>query len=449
MLILMYLNIKMKKTILLLLLLLQLGLSAQTITIDFSSHPGKAVSLCLKKGTGCDALWTGMLDDKGKVIVDLQGKTDDYPGIATLSINSDSPILMDIIISGKEDVYISCPEEYPYESNITFDSAENESFKKWFIGQAQLQQKMNLLNESQKSNNEEDSSFSVIAKEIQDLKAQHSAFEKELTESKLYIGRFIQYYSFFNKEVENLMFADSIGMMNVRAYVRDSLDVKGLFRSGLWFSTFNGLLALYEKEKPYHKDFITDMSLLLERAGSERIYSTLAENLFEICEYKGWNDMEDHLAYYVINSGNLESSTGKIKRMITLNKLKKGIKAPDLLQGTLPAGNILLVFYLTGCGPCEYEMQQLKDNYHLIKEKGYQVVSVSLDMDEEIFKDTAETFPWEAKYCDLQGFKSPDAENYGVIATPTFYVIKDGVLQGRYTGIMDMGIIMNKNQDSE
>jgi len=441
----MYLNIKMKKSILLLLVLFQVGLSAQTITIDFSYHPGKAVSLCMKTGTACDALLTGMLDDKGKVIVDLRGKAADYPGIATLSIDSDSPIIMDIIISGKEDVYVSCPEEYPHEGNITFASIENEYFKKWFIGQAQLQQKMNLLNESQKSGNEEDDQFSLLINEIQDLEANQAAFEKELTESKLYIGKFIQYCNFLNKEVENLMYADSIGMTNTRAYVRDSLDVKGLFTSGLWFSTFNGLLTLYDNGKPYHKDFITDMSLLLERAGSERIYHTLAENLFDICEYKGWDDMEEQLANYLTDRGRIENFTDKLKRMITQYGLKNGSTAPGLLQGTLPVGNILLVFHLTGCGPCEYEMQQLKENYHLIKEQGYEVVSVSLDVDEQAFKDTTDTFPWEAKYNDFQGFNSPDAENYGVISTPTFYLIKDGILQGRCTGLMDTGIILNKN----
>lgn len=254
----------------------------------------------------------------------------------------------------------------------------------------------------------------------------------------------MQYHNFLNIKVGGLVFADSSAMASMRTYVRDSLDVNGLFSSGLWFATLNGLLALYDNDIPYHKDFITDMSLLLERTANERIYNTLAENLFAICESTGWNDLEEQLAYYLINSGRIQNPTGKLKMLMTLFKLGKGSKAPGLLQGTLPAGNTLLVFYETGCGPCENEMQQLKGNYPLLKEKGYEVVSVSADTDADVFRNTADAFPWKSKYCDFKGFDSPDFNNYGVIATPTFYVIKDGVVQARYARLVDTDLIKNK-----
>ena len=180
------------------------------------------------------------------------------------------------------------------------------------------------------------------------------------------------------------------------------------------------------------------MTRLLERADSDRIYTTLAENLFAICETMGWNDLEEQLAYYLINSGRIENPAGKLKLLMTVYKLKTGGEAPALTQGALPAGKVLLVFYETGCGNCTTEMQQLKDNYPLLKEKGYEVVSVSADVDKNIFENTAGSFPWKDKYCDLQGFQSPDFENFGIIGTPTFYVIENGIVQGRYARLEDM-----------
>lgn len=89
-------------------------------------------------------------------------------------------------------------------------------------------------------------------------------------------------------------------------------------------------------------------------------------------------------------------------------------------------------------------MQLLKGNYPLIKEKGYEVVSVAADTNTDVYRNTAETFPWEAKYCDLKGFDSPDFKNFGIIGTPTFYVIDGkGIVQGRYARLQDTGIVGN------
>lgn len=438
----------MKKILLLLLLAVnQFGISAQTVAIDFSYNPGKEVSLCLKNGTACDTIWTGKLDDKGKAVADLRGKADNYAGMATLTVNIYPPASLDIIISGEENVLVSCMEEYPHGGNTIFTgSDENESLQKWFMGQAVRQQKIGLLSEAESMYKKEDAFFPLLVQEKLALENEQSAFEKELISSKLYAAKFMQYHNFLNTKVGGLLFADSLAMTSMRTYVRDSLDVNGLYTSGLWFATLNGLLALYDNDTPYHKHFISDMSLLLERAGSERIYNTLAENLFAICESTGWNDMEEQLAYYLINSGRIQNPTGKLKTLMTLFKLGKGNKVPDLLQGTLPKGNTLLVFYETGCGPCENEMQQLKGNYPLLKERGYEVVSVSADVDTNIFHNTADTFPWADKYCDMKGFDSPDFKNYGVIATPTFYVIKEGILQGRYARLVDTGIMNNEER---
>lgn len=108
------------------------GLFAQTVTIDFPYHPSKEVSLCLKNGTACDTIWAGKLDDKGKAVVDLRDKAAGYVGMATLTVGIYPPASLDIIISGKEDVHVSCADEYPHGGNTTFTgSPENESLQKW------------------------------------------------------------------------------------------------------------------------------------------------------------------------------------------------------------------------------------------------------------------------------------------------------------------------------
>lgn len=74
------------------------------------------------------------------------------------------------------------------------------------------------------------------------------------------------------------------------------------------------------------------------------------------------------------------------------------------------------------CEPCENELLQLKANYRLLKEKGYEVVTVSVDMDERVFRNTSETFPSKGKSYDRKGFDGTDFRNYGVMGKPACYM---------------------------
>lgn len=149
------------------------GLFAQTVSIDFPYHPSKEVSLCLKNGTACDTIRAGKLDDKGKAVVDLRDKAADYVGMATLTVGIYPPASLDIIISGKEDIQVSCADEYPHGGNTAFTgSPENESLQKWFMGQAVRQQKIGVLSEAERMYNKEDAFFPVLVKEKQVLEAE-------------------------------------------------------------------------------------------------------------------------------------------------------------------------------------------------------------------------------------------------------------------------------------
>ena len=423
-------------------LLLPVMLSAQTITFDFSYHKEKPLTVTLNNGTASDTVFSGKTGNTGTARVTIGQEYASYTGMASVNIGQSN---FDFIAVPKENPLIRCSEQYVHGGNTTFeDSPENESLQSWFMSQAVRRQKIGLLSELERTYDKEDAFFPLLEKEKSKLQGDQSAFEKELKASPLYAARFIRYHNFLNGEVGRLVFGDSLQQASVRRFVRDSLDINGLFTSGLWFPTLNGLLALYDNDTPYHKDFITDMTLLLERAESDRIYTTLAENLFAICESTGWNDLEEQLAYYLINSGRIENPTGKLKMLMTLFKLGKGSKVPELTQGKLPSGKVLLVFYETGCGPCENEMQQLKGNYPLLQERGYEVVSVSADADADVFQNTAETFPWKDKYCDLKGIGGDDFKNFGIIGTPTFYVIEGGIVQGRYARLEDTGVMKNE-----
>jgi len=412
---------------------------ASKVTFEFAGYPEKRIIVTLKKGTTADTLFTGQLDKKGKTTFIIPPEYTAYTGMAKLKVEEAS---FEFILTGAgENMYISCEEKSIHGGNVVFrNSKENECLQKWFMGQMIRMQKISLLTEMEQVYEKDNKFLPQLKKEKEGLEKEQLSLEKELKYSPLFASKFMQFHNFLNRDVAMLEYADTTYMASVRKFVVDSLDINNLYASGLWFGTINGLLAMYDKT-PYQKDFIKDMSVLLRRAATDKIYNNLAENLISICEAMKWYDMEEELAYSIINEGRIKQPEGKLKMLTALYKLKKGSKAPMLTNGENPA-NTLLVFYESGCGSCENEMINLKSNYPLIQKKGYEVISVSADANESTFKNTALAFPWKKRLCDLKGFSGDDFKNYGVMGTPTFFVIdKEGKIEGRYNHLADTGII--------
>jgi thioredoxin-related protein len=107
----------------------------------------------------------------------------------------------------------------------------------------------------------------------------------------------------------------------------------------------------------------------------------------------------------------------------------------------------LLVFYQSGCGPCEDLMAGLKTNYKELVVQGLEIVTVSSDLSEDVFKNAAAQLPWEDKYCDLQGMAGVNFKNYAVLGTPTIYLIdKKGFVVQKMATVSDVLEWSKKNK---
>ena len=126
----------------------------------------------------------------------------------------------------------------------------------------------------------------------------------------------------------------------------------------------------------------------------------------------------------------------KIKDRIGLGQPAKDFTV-ELLSGkkfilSQQKGKVVLIdFWASWCPPCRAEMPNLKKYYAEFKDKGLEIIGISLDFKKEKLEDylSQEDLRWKVSFSG-QGWKDETARLYGVHSIPaTWLVDKKGVLR--------------------
>ena len=94
---------------------------------------------------------------------------------------------------------------------------------------------------------------------------------------------------------------------------------------------------------------------------------------------------------------------------------------------------VLIDFWASWCGPCRKENPKLVKLYEKYKDKGFTILSVSLDNNEAAWKGAIEAdgLIWPNHACDLKGWESTMTKVYGFNSIPhTVLVNKEGKING-------------------
>ncbi|RDC56011.1 AhpC/TSA family protein [Pedobacter chinensis] len=150
-------------------------------------------------------------------------------------------------------------------------------------------------------------------------------------------------------------------------------------------------------------------------AKAEPVYMALSKNLRE-------TDMGKELAQRI--AANSATAVGATAPLFTQNDVVGKPISLESLRGKV----VLVEFWASWCGPCRSENPNLVKDYAQYKNKGFEILSVSLDNSKENWLKAidADGLPW-LHVSDLKGWNNAVGRLYGIRAVPANFLLgKDG-----------------------
>ena len=174
----------------------------------------------------------------------------------------------------------------------------------------------------------------------------------------------------------------------------------------------------------------------------EQKLNEITEYLFKFLEKRSLFKASEYLALKLLNEQGCTLNNDFAAQLESYRAMKKGNIAPDFeFQEEILAPNYeidkqpkklsdltskytVVVFGASWCPQCPQELSKISGFYNKWKEQSVEVVFVSLDEGETIFKSFAGVFPF-ISVCDYQKWDCPIVQNYHVFATPTIYLLNN------------------------
>lgn len=450
----------MKKVLLLILSLYSsVSFYAQTISMDFPKFAGKNYTFTIFQGSKVITAHEGIIPQNGKFNMEIPAQFSPYKGMFRWQIsNSDGGGQLDMIIPGYG-YSISCLEEAPSEANIIYNGYNpNHTLNVLVNEQAAIIEKYNIMLKAMKIYDKNHKLYKLF-KEEQNIQAKsYDDFYKKISKNDNYESKLLPILGIRNGKGIKFLEDDTQNYKEIAKYITNDLDIDALYTSGHW----DAIIEIWVQiQKELIKDdhiFYTDFNKLTNRIHDPKIYTEFTEKVTAFLQANGMDSQIAVITPIVINSKKVTNYSGNL---IVYQKKIIGIQAPDIVV-TEHIGPVLdhnhktkilkskdlategykktaVIFYLSGCGPCENLMQQLPENYKLLMDMGVRIISISADTDPEVFRSSSSQYPWTDKYCDFEGIKGVNFINYAVSGTPTIFLIdKEGKVENKMSSLDEL-----------
>jgi thiol-disulfide isomerase/thioredoxin len=435
------------------LVLASFGAKAQTIDLEFPYFAGQTYEFKIFQGDKQITLKTDTIHKGGKVQLSIPKEHSGYKGMAQWYLtNSKTGGGLDLVINN-ENFSVSCLDSVPTNENIVYKGTIENTFGKTnYLIQQKLFEKHDAMLAALRAYPKESKFYEIFTKEYNSIKQDYAGYVKNLKVSPLYAAKFRQIVN-LTMGIGTIITADEKEKANnINDFIVNELDFGNLYTSNHWGGLINNWVQLQTMGIKDDYKLLMNAKTILNRLPSNEIYTDFVVNLTKELTKAGKDKVLGDLVMDIKNSNRLLNFKGVLDiyqrdltgqapdLIISLHLGKEEERKTTVIKTTvLNSKNTLVVFYKSGCGPCEETMAALQENYKELVTRGFRVISIAADTDETVFKNTSSLHPWTDKYCDFEGTNGVNFKNYAVIGTPTMYILdSNGIIETRVLTVQEL-----------
>jgi thioredoxin-related protein len=417
--------------------------SAQTIQMNFPHFSGKSYDFVIFQGDAQKTVLQGTIPNNGKFSLKIPKEYAPYTGMSRwLITGTQEGGGLDMVIPGK-DFSVGCKEAQPNENNIIYEGNNQVTLLNGFYKEQQLLfSRGDAMMKAKVAFGKTDKNYAFYEEQYQRQVADYTLFENKMSSTPGYAEKMLHIVNITMGIGTEIIHEEEKKALNISHYIADRMDWDALYTSGHWTSVIAVWIDIHGQviKDPYR--FVNDFSKISQKIKDEKKYTDFVGRVAYFLTQQGKDTYLNAIAPLVVASGKVKNYEGSLSVFI---KAAVGTQAPDLTftehTGKISDHNhkttvlksseladktynkTMLIFYESGCGPCENLLQQLPGNYENIKAKGVRIMSISADKDETVFMGKAKDFLWKDSFCDYEGLKGENFKNYAVSGTPTLILI--------------------------
>ena len=426
------------------------SLSAQEVALHFPYFAGQGYHFIVIQGDKSDTVGLGVIPSDGRLTLRLPETRKKYAGMARWMLTSGGGL--DFVLNG-ENFSVECLSATPNESNIVYrGTRENDFLNANFREQERLLAQYEAMQLAVQAYPPDAPLYATFDAEKRRVEQAYATFQENLSKTDLYAARFREIVNVTRGMGTTLGGDEARKAAETDDFISRRMSWPALYTSNHWGGVIYSWMQMHLYVIQSDSALLGSARRILSRLPDPELYTSFCENLALYLVKNSKDSVLAALAPDIRSSGKLLRYDGLLSQF---NNVQVGEQAPELLlegkwgspnqpSRTVHASDLspkgtVLVFYQSGCGPCESALEQLIAQYPILQNRGYRLLALSADTDRKLFEETAAAHPWPDKYCDGKGFDGANFRKYGIAGTPTLFVLdKNGKILTRAGGVPEI-----------
>lgn len=439
-----------KKILLAFCMLIAVKSFSQSIRMEFPAFAGKTYDFIIFQGSQQVTVQQDTIPANGNFSLQVPQEYAPYTGMSRWLITGTAEGGgLDMAIPGY-DFSVRCAATQPTNENITYTGfdAVNE-LNRLNSEQQQIIDKFETMSRAAQLYKDEPKLYENFNAEKEKQTIAYEVFQKELKQIENFNAQFLPIVNLTKGIPHKLTDDYDLKAKLVNEFITGELNFNDLYVSGHWTGIIQSWVVLQINVVNDSTLFVADFKKISDRIPSPTQYTDFVGKVTYYLTKYSKDAYVEAIAKTVLNSGKITEYLGSLA---VYKKAMVGMQAPDIIL-TEHIGNVsdhkyqtktvasntlvkkgfnysLLFFYESGCGPCQQTIEDLNANYTDLVADGISITAYAADTNQEDFNFTKETLAWKDNtFCDFKGMKGVNFTNYGVLGTPTMFIInKQGVI---------------------